>query len=348
MQIYRQTCRRFLPLAVIALTAFSIASPLRAQAPDSSNATQSPDLNSILQADSSHSSYIGDPFAKLFAGQAQEEAAAGGYPGSPKTGSSGSSAAPPHFEIQGMVQWRNLNEDVNINSSGTATGTSFNLSRDLGLSGQTPGFMFRFLWTPEKKILHASSLLRVEYGQINRTHTSTLTGEITFEGETYTIGAAVQTQLHNASFEVAYAPLWGNDKFRIGPQFVFQDLIVNVKLTGATLSSTTPTTVTSDNSNFVFQLGFAFDLTPVKQIDIYGHLGAIPCCGGGWTGTQSEFGVKYYVSRSVSIIGGVRQNSLTRSFTAGPKTVNGTTFGPVHASIEWSGVGPFFGASYRF
>jgi hypothetical protein len=351
VQIHGQIRTRFLPLAVMAvmaLTAFSIASPLRAQGADDLNATPLSDVHSVLQADSSSSSYVGDPFAKLFAGQAQDEGAAGGYPGSPKTGRSSPSEAPPHYEIEGFVQWRNLNESANINTSGTATGLAFNVSKDLGLSGQTPGFLFRFLWTPEKVILHASSLLRVEYGQIDRTKTHVVTGEITFEGQTYPIGAAIQTQLHNGSFEAAYAPLWGIPKFKIGPQFVFQDLIVNIRLAGSTLSSTAPVTVTSNNSNFVFQLGFAFDLTPVKQVDIYGHLGAIPCCGGGWTGTQSEFGVKFYVARSVSIIGGVRQNSLTRSFTAGPKTVNGETFGPVSASLGWSGVGPFFGASYRF
>jgi hypothetical protein len=341
--------RQFLLLAVTPLTTFLTASPLCAQAGDDSVATQLPGLHSVLQADPSSLSYVGDPFTKLFAGQAQDAAEAGGYPPSPQRASSGASSwAPTHFEIQGFVQWRNLNQDVNINTSGTATGTSFNLSRDLGLSGQTPGFLFRFLWTPEKKILHASSLLRVEYGQLNRTKTHVLTREITFEGETYTVGAAVQTHAHNASFEAAYAPLWGNNKFKIGPQFVFQDLVVNVRLSGATLSSTTPVVVTSNNNNFVFQLGFDFELTPVRQVDIYGHLGAIPCCGGGWTGTQSEFGVKYYVARSFSIIGGVRQNSLTRSFTAGPKTENGITFGPVHASLEWVGVGPFVGASFRW
>jgi hypothetical protein len=249
MQIYRQ----FLLVAVIVLATISMTSSLHAQAGDNPNATQSPDLNSVLQTDSPRSPYAGDPFAKFFAGQAEDEAATAGYPPSPKTGSSGSAWAPTHFEIQGMVQWRNLNENVNINTSGAATGTGFDLSRDLGLSGQTPGFLFRFLWTPEKKILHASSLLRVEYGQIDRTHTRALTGEINFEGEVYPVGAAIQTQLHNASFEAAYAPLWGTDKYRIGPMFVFQDLIINHKLTGATLSSRAPswsrrTTLTSSSN----------------------------------------------------------------------------------------------------
>jgi hypothetical protein len=339
MQAFSQICRRFLPLAVIPLTAFSTMSPLRAQAADDLNATQSPN-----GTNSSPSSYVGDPFAKLFASQAQDDAAAGGYPGSPQTGSSNSTWAPTHFEIEGMVQWRNLNESVNIST----TNTGFNVSRDLGLSGQTPGFLLRFLWTPEKKILGAKSVLRVDYGQINRTHTRVLTGEINFEGETYPVGASVQTQLHNAKFEVAYTPLWGNDKFRIGPMVTLGDLIVNIKLTGATLSSPTPVSVASDNANFIVTLGFAFEFTPVKQFDLYGHLGAIPCCGGGWTGEESEFGVKYYLARSFSITGGVRQSSLTRSFTAGPTTVNGQTFGPVKGSLEWSGVGPFIGATYRF
>jgi hypothetical protein len=300
MQIFR----RFRSVAVMALAVFSVASSLRAQGVDDSNATRSADLNSVLHADSSRPSYAGDPLDKLFAEQAQEAAAPGGYPPSPKTGPSNSSWAPAHFEIQGIAQWRNLNQSVNISTSNN----SFNLSRDLGPSGQTP----------EKRILGTSSLLRVDYGQITRTQNHVLTGEINFEGEVYPIGAAIQTQNQNKSFEAAYSPLWGNDKFRIGPMFVFQDLIVNIKLTGATLSSPTPVTVAANSSNFVFQLGFDFELTPIKQVDIYGHLGAIPCCGGGWTGEQSEFGVKYYVVQSLSIIGGVKQNSLTRSFTAGP------------------------------
>ena len=49
MQIYR----RFLPVAVMVLAVFSVASSLRAQGVDDSNATRSADLNSVLQADSS-------------------------------------------------------------------------------------------------------------------------------------------------------------------------------------------------------------------------------------------------------------------------------------------------------
>lgn len=315
---------------------------LRAQGWDD---LSSPGLNSVLQADSARSSYVRDPFTKLLAGQAQDEATGGGYPASPQMhASSSSSWAPTHFEILGMVQWRDLNQSLNIST----TNTGFNLSRDLGLAGQTPGFLFRFWWTPEKKILRAKSQLRVEYGQIDRTKTRTLTGEIDFEDVVYPVGAALQAQDQNRSFEVAYSPMWGNDKFRIGPLFVFQDLIINLKLTGATLSSPTPVSVAADESDFVFQLGFNFDWTPVKQVDVYGWLGAIPCCGGGWTGTQSEFGLKYYLARSFSIVGGVRQGSLTFSSTVGPKTVNGETFGPVHGTIGWSGVGPFVGATYRF
>jgi hypothetical protein len=341
MQIHR----RFLPLPAVALMGFAMASSLRAQGVDDSNGTRLADLNSVLQADSARRLNVGDPFTKLFAIQADDSAAVGGYPASPQMHSSSSSSwAPTHFEIEGMAQWRNLNQSVNIST----TNTGFNLSRDLGLSGQTPGFLFRFLWTPGKKILGAKSQLRVEYGQITRTNTRTLTGEINFEDVVYPVGAALQAQDQTKSFEVAYSPMWGNDKFRIGPLFVFQDLIVNVKLTGATLSSQTPTTVASNNSDFVFQLGFNFDLTPVKQVDLYGFLGAIPCCGGGWTGTQSEFGLKYYLNRSFSIVGGVRQGSLTFSSTVGPITVNGETFGPVHGTIGWSGVGPFIGATYRF
>src|SRR5271167_4284557 len=160
MQIYP----RFLTFAVVALTALATIPSLRAQGTDDLN------VNSVLQADSARSSYVGGPSTKLFAIQPGDPAAAGGYPASPQMHSSNSpSSAPTHFEILGMVQWRDLNQNVNIST----TNTGFNLSRDLGLSGQTPGFLFRFLWTPDKKILGAKSQLRVEYGQITRTRTHT-------------------------------------------------------------------------------------------------------------------------------------------------------------------------------
>jgi hypothetical protein len=50
-----------------------------------------------------------------------------------------------------------LEKDISLYS---ALGTS---RARLGFSGQQPGFLFRFLWAPERVILHATSLLRVEY-----------------------------------------------------------------------------------------------------------------------------------------------------------------------------------------
>ncbi len=346
-----QIPKRFLPLVAITLTAFFTASLLRAQGGNNSSATPSPDVRSVLQADSASSSYVGDPFAKLFARQADDAAAAGGYPASPQMGSSSSSWAPAHFEIQGIAQWKNLNQNVNLSATcvGTTcplTGTGFNLSKDLGLSGQTPGPLVRFLWMPERKILGATSLVRVEWSETTRTKNHTTTTEIDIGDVVFPAGTTLQAQLKNRSFELAYAPEWGNDKFRIGPMFVYQHLGVDVILKNLTPGAPPPTNVSVNVPNNIFQLGLDFEYTPVKEINAYGHAGFIPCCGGGWHEADTEFGLKYYLARSFSIIGGVRYTYLKRDF-AGSITEDSTTVA-ANGSLKWPGVGPFVGATFRF
>jgi hypothetical protein len=64
----------------------------------------------------------------------------------------------------------------------------------------------------------------VEWGEIDRSATHNISESFTFKGVTYAINTALQAQLNQNLFSLRYAPRWGNDKFRIGPEIVSQHL----------------------------------------------------------------------------------------------------------------------------
>lgn len=274
-----------------------------------------------------------------------------GYPGAsalpPQTSQHQRSEwSPTHFEFEGIAQWRNLSSSSQVSVG--PENPVINLNRDLALGGQAVGPLFRFIWKPDKKLLGATSKVRVEYGQITRSHTQTLSTSIDFEGQTYPINATLKSELKSKSFEIAWSPQWGNDKFRIGPMVAYQHLNVIFTLTNLSPGAQPPITREVPNPNNVVLLGLDFDYAPVKQISLYGFGGAIPCCGGGYHEWDSEFGVKYHLIRELSFTGGLRYAYLKRDFTAGPFTVNAESVGPFSGSIKVPGLGPFVGISYRF
>jgi hypothetical protein len=209
---------------------------------------------------------------------------------------------------------------------------------------------FGFIWTPDKKILGAKSKVWVEWEQLNRSKTRNVSGEFTFDGVTYAVDATLETQLKTRLFSLGWAPQWGNDKFRIGPEVVYQHLTVDVILTNQTPGAPPPRTQSVDVPNNLAIIGLNFDYTPVQQFAIYGRSGWIPCCGGGWHGNQTEFGAKYYIRRNFSILGGLRYYWLKRDFNLPAQQVGqpSVTLGPFSGYIKFPGVGPFVGATYRF
>jgi len=203
------------------------------------------------------------------------------------------------------------------------------------------GPLFRFIWTPEKKILHATSKVWVEYGQIDRSRTKTISGSFAFAGRIYLVDSTLKTELNTKQFEMGYAPRWGNDTFRIGPSFTYERLDVDFILTDLTPGAPPPIRREVNVPNNVFLVGGDFDYTPTNRIDAYGHLGAVPCCGGGWHVFESEFGTKYFFTRHISVMGGVRYSYLRRDFdlpetavTSGDQTV---TVGPFSGSLKIPG-----------
>jgi len=155
-------------------------------------------------------------------------------------------------------------------------------------------------------------------------------------------------ELNTKQFELGYAPRWGNDKFRIGPSFVYERLDVDFKLSNLTPGALPPIVRDVNVPNNVVLIGADFDFTPVHKIDAYGHLGAVPCCGGGWHVFESEFGTKYYFTHHLSIMGGVRYSYLKRDFGIPATDIPGSTVGPFSGYVKFPGIGPFVGISGRF
>jgi hypothetical protein len=286
-------------------------------------------------------------------GRPADSAAPGAYPAA---GSDPSTWAPTHFEILGFAQWRNISSNSAFSSSyclpsGCVTNTG-SFGNNLGLSGFGAGPLFRFIWTPEKKILGATSKIWVDWGQLNRSRTRPISGEFVFDGVDYVVNTTLKVELKTRQFALGYAPRWGNDKFRIGPEIEYQRLSVNMILTNLSPGAPPPIKRELNVPNNIVLLGIDFDYMPVQQFDVFGRTGWIPCCGGGWHENETEVGAKYYIRRSFSIVGGFRYYYLKRDFNAPATTITtsagSVTLGPFSGFIKFPGIGPFVGASFRF
>ena len=292
-----------------------------------------------------------DPGSPL--GRPADSAAPGAYPAA---GSDPSTWAPTHFEILGFAQWRNLSSNNGFSSAYCLpSGCVFNTGSfgpNLGLNGFGVGPLFRFIWTPEKKIFGATSKIWVDWGQLNRSRTRTVSGQFVFNGVTYTVDTTLEAELKNKLFALGYAPRWGNDKFRIGPEIEYQRLSVDMILTNLTPGAPPPAKRELNVPNNILLLGIDFDYMPVQQFDVFGRTGWIPCCGGGWHENETEVGAKYYFRRNFSVLGGFRYYFLKRDFNAPATTITTSagpvTLGPFSGFIKFPGIGPFVGASFRF
>jgi hypothetical protein len=263
----------------------------------------------------------------------------------PGNASSSPGGKKTHFEIQGIAQWKNISSSSSLS---TTQEGSFHFSDTLGMGNQQIGPLFRFIWIPEKKILGAENKIWIEYGQINRSRTRTVTASFVFLGNIYIIDSSVTSHMDNKQFKVGYAPRWGNDKFKIGPSFVLERLTLNLGLSDTNAPPTPPAAATLNVPNPAVLIGVDFDYTPNQKIDIYGNAGVVPCCGGGWHIFDSEWGVKYYSAHGFGVMGGVRYSYMRRDFSVPAAVVNGITAGPFSGSLKFPGFGPFVGVSYKF
>jgi len=272
--------------------------------------------------------------------------------GSPQKGQKAASGQKTHFEIQGIAQWKKFssNGDITYNTSaGGGISNTINFNSVLGIANFQAGPLFRFIWTPEKEIKGATSKIWIEYGQVDRSVSKTIQTQFVFLGNIYIVDATLHTQVNTKQFKMGYAPRWGNDKFRIGPAFVFEYLSVDVALsaTGPTAGSGTVANSISVPNPLV-TIGGDFEYTPNDKIDLYGNAGAVPCCGGGWHVFESEWGAKYFFKHGFGVVGGIKYDHLRRDFNVPASVVNGVTVGPFSGAFRFPTWGPFVGATFKF
>ena len=262
----------------------------------------------------------------------------------PGKGSSTSGMKSTHFEIQGIAQWRNMSSSSGVT---TAQFGSISLSNTLGVARMQVGPLLRFIWTPEFKLLGAKSKFWVEFGEITRLRSHTISYSFTFLGNLYVIDSTLSAQFKTRQFELAYAPRWGNAKFRIGPGFWYERMDVSLALSDVNAGQP-PITGGLDFPNSIFLLGPDFDYAPKRRFDLYGHAGAVPCCGGGWHVFESELGAKYYFAHGFGVMGGVRYSYVKRDWSVPANVVGGVTIGPFSGFLKFPEWGPFVGMSWRF
>ena len=110
----------------------------------------------------------------------------------------------------------------------------------------------------------------------------------------------------------------------------------------------TPAQQLQDKTQCFFLLGTDFDYTPKRRFDLYGHAGAVPCCGGGWHVFESELGAKYYFAHGLGVMGGVRYSYVKRDWSVPANVVGGVTIGPFSGFLKFPELGPFAGISWKF
>jgi len=327
--------------ALTILFVLEVTGRLCAQTGDGSSTPKSVDEPTGLNEVSSAASFLRPSFD--LGPDHTMAAVPGGYPAAPLASAS-SDWQPTHFEIMGLAQWKSASSNAVV-STGPYT---VNLNSNLGFGGLAIGPLVRFVWKPGFTLLGAKSNVRVEYGQIVRSQTHSITTQITFEGQVYAIDTQFKTQVATKSFQAAWSPEWGNDRLRVGPYISYQRLDVDFRLTNETPGAPPPVTRDVPVPNNVAYVGGNFEASPVKQVNIYGWVGAIPCCGGGWHAIDSEVGVKYYVIRSLSVIAGYRYSYLKRDFNLPSSTVGSVTTPQISGFLKFPGGGPMIGLSYRF
>lgn len=261
--------------------------------------------------------------------------------GKPASASTGKMA---HYEIQGIGQWKNLSSSSSLT---TAPYGTLRTSDILGVGKMQAGPLFRFIWTPEFRFLGAESKFWVEYGQIIRTRTRTISDSFTFLGNLYVVDSTLSAQLKTRQFELAYAPRWGNSKFKIGPAIWYERLGINLALSDVNAGKS-PISRNLNFPNDVALLGADFDYAPDQRFDLYGHAGVVPCCGGGQHIFESEFGAKYSFAHGLGVLGGLRYSYAKQDFSASVSVVGGETVGPFSGFLKFPEWGPFVGLSWRF
>ena len=231
----------------------------------------------------------------------------------------------PKHEIEIRATVAVPSGQANFNGN-TASGDTIDFSRDADFSNEW-GFDIKYAYrSPDGK-----NKFGAEYYNTDWDRTRVIGRAFTFRGETYVVGAAIESNLRQSAFKGMYARRWGNDKFRIGPMIDFGVIPTRLDITGNTLSGGSRKTEGSI-SKFAATVGGDMDYDPTDKVNIFGNIGGIAFHHDRLF--HAEGGLKYFASKNFGVVGGYKYQVY--------KWVNDNNFLRVNSH------GPFVGGVLRF
>ncbi|HYW70692.1 MAG TPA: hypothetical protein VE961_06645 [Pyrinomonadaceae bacterium] len=213
------------------------------------------------------------------------------------------------------------------NYSGTTnSGSTIDFHNDSDFSNEW-GFDIKYAYRSED----GKNKFGAEYFSTDWDRTRVIGRSFTFRGETYVVGAAIESNLRQSAIKGMYARRWGNDKIRIGPMIDFGVIPTHLDITGNALSGNSRKTEASV-SKFAATVGGDMDYDPTDKINIFGNIGGIA-----WSHDRlfhAEGGLKYFASKNFGVVGGYKFQNY--------KWVNDPNFLRIRSH------GPFIGGVLRF
>lgn len=227
-------------------------------------------------------------------------------------------------EFEGRYWVTDLDAKVRVVESGI--GEKFDVKSDLGIDDENfPEARFYWHTGPNSKIRLTCTQAKFEGDE-------TVSRSIEFEGQTFTAGARVISELDIKYFSLGW--IWQflnfcNEKIKLGP-------VVDLKAVNAKVSLDAPDLGIKESEDFwggLPTVGLALNIMPVKKLDLFAEVSGIPAGEIGYF-FDIEAGVKITPVKYCSIIGGYRMISL--------KAEDSSDFAKINLN------GPFVGATLKF
>jgi len=204
----------------------------------------------------------------------------------------------PLIEVDGRYWMPNLEASVRVVESDI--GAEFNAKDDLGVDDENfPDG--RIIWNASP-----NSRIRLGYTQIEYSGSQDVTRSIDFNGQTYSAGTLVESELKLNYIRLGW--IWQfinmfDEKLKLGPIVEAKGIMAEVSLDAPNL-----TPAVSESEEFAGGLptaGLALDIAPIEQVNLFCEASGLYVGDYGYF-LDAEAGVEFKPIKYVSIIGGYR------------------------------------------
>jgi hypothetical protein len=239
--------------------------------------------------------------------------------------STGHIFADTKVEIEGRYWITDLESDIKTTIN-EIVGTDIDLKEDLGISDED---------IPEARItlkITKNNKLRAAYTQIQYSGDKNIERTITFDGNSYTVGTPVESNLDVKYLRLGW--LWqfiniADETIKLGPMFEIKGLSADAALNAPQLGLSASETFTGAFPTF----GGGLDINPHKKINIFAEISGISLGNYGHF-FDAEAGIKLIPIKNFTIAAGYRLFDLKIEDD------------PDYAKIKIKG--PFLSGSFRF